>query len=192
MLGYTVQYFNKEGRKHRSDGPAKIVYDKNDDIIERVYHKDGILHRTDGPAVIETGILDSDDVTYYYWLGQRHRYDGPYNSTPSGHQTFWTLYDIAYFRISSRIKKPPINWLAVVWTHFHNMNDIGVDGKMTRETCLAALIKKGYYTEEEVHPIYEVWDTLDSMFASREYVEALIVDTAYINTKRDLGVSDTL
>ena len=54
-----VVYVNKDGFKHREDGPAIEYHDGS-----RSWWKDGNLHRLDGPAA------EFDGVKYWYLNGK--------------------------------------------------------------------------------------------------------------------------
>ena len=60
-------WLNKEGRRHREDGPAFINYSG-----DQFYYKNGDKHRLDGPAV-----MYADGSEFYYQNDELHRTDGP-------------------------------------------------------------------------------------------------------------------
>lgn len=62
-----VNYFDKKGQYHRTDGPA-VEYSNGD----REWRIKGLLHRTDGPALEWNKIYKQ-----WYINGKRHREDGP-------------------------------------------------------------------------------------------------------------------
>ena len=43
----TIRYYNKNGKLHRTGGPAVIYADGTE-----IWYRNGLYHRTDGPAVI--------------------------------------------------------------------------------------------------------------------------------------------
>jgi hypothetical protein len=55
-----IEYHNKNGVLHRTDGPAYIKDDYE------VWYYNGLVHRTDGPAFI------SKSVNIYYILGKKY------------------------------------------------------------------------------------------------------------------------
>jgi hypothetical protein len=65
----------RHGKLHREDGPAEILYENGQKIIEYWYH-DGKWHRDDGPAVIayKDGRISGERWCRY---GEYHRDDGP-------------------------------------------------------------------------------------------------------------------
>jgi len=70
---------NKEGQRHRLNGPARIYADGR---LE--YWENGKLHRDDGPA----GIYP-DGTLCYFQNDKRHRLDGPAVICPNGTKEFW-------------------------------------------------------------------------------------------------------
>lgn len=46
---FCIEYYDKEGRTHREDGPAWI----SKTIDREEYWVHGVRHRTDGPAIID-------------------------------------------------------------------------------------------------------------------------------------------
>jgi hypothetical protein len=58
---YGTEYWYKDGKIHREDGPAYIS--KNG---TKAWYKDGDLHREDGPAVIHP------NGTQYWYLNDKH------------------------------------------------------------------------------------------------------------------------
>lgn len=61
-------WYNKEGRLHRKDGPAKIFPDGT-----RAWYLDGELHREDGPAIIwfnddKDWFIRGEAVATYWFL----------------------------------------------------------------------------------------------------------------------------
>lgn len=62
-----IEWFNKDGKKHHTDGPA-IIFPDN----AKEWWVDGVLHRTDGPA------RDYPFKLREWWVnGELHRTDGP-------------------------------------------------------------------------------------------------------------------
>ena len=98
---------NKEGQRHRINGPA-IIYSDN----HMEYFFEGKLHRTDGPALFyndgyeayflhgirhrEDGpaLIYEDGTEVYYVHGLKHRDDGPAQISPNGHKEFWINNEI--------------------------------------------------------------------------------------------------
>jgi len=74
-----VQYWYKNGKKHRDDGPAAIFPDGTQE-----WFKNGKHHREDGPAII-----GADGSQSWYKKGKVHRDDGPAVINPNGHQEWW-------------------------------------------------------------------------------------------------------
>jgi hypothetical protein len=62
-----TEWFNKEGKYHRLDGPA-IEYSDGD----KAWYQNGERHRLDGPA------REWSDGSKEWWVeGKKHRIDGP-------------------------------------------------------------------------------------------------------------------
>ena len=62
---YKIKYLNKDGKLHRSDGPARIWADGS-----KEWYINGKLHRTDGPARIwANGIKE-------WWINNTYYGDG--------------------------------------------------------------------------------------------------------------------
>jgi len=51
--GSTIEFYKRDGKEHRDDGPASIIRSANGAVTEE-YYKDGKRHRDDGPALIVT------------------------------------------------------------------------------------------------------------------------------------------
>ena len=51
------EYRNDDNEKHRIDGPAVIIYNKNGDIKMELYYVNDIFHRENGPAYINYNFL---------------------------------------------------------------------------------------------------------------------------------------
>ena len=47
-----IEYWFKNGEKHRDNLPAVIETKKNK-VIEQIYYKNGVIHRMNGPAIIQ-------------------------------------------------------------------------------------------------------------------------------------------
>jgi antitoxin component YwqK of YwqJK toxin-antitoxin module len=69
------EYWYRDGKKHRDDGPAVIRYEYNQ-IAREWWYRRGKRHRVDGPAWIE---YKNGQITREYWYrdGKPHRVDGP-------------------------------------------------------------------------------------------------------------------
>ena len=74
-----VRYYNKEGQRHRLDGPA--VEMANGD---KEWWIDGKLHRLDGPAVDWV-----DEYKAWCQNGKLHRLDGPAREWGDGSKEWW-------------------------------------------------------------------------------------------------------
>jgi len=74
-----ICFYNKEGRLHRLDGPAKIYPDGGEE-----YWVNGRLHRIDGPA-----LNYSSGYKGYFINDSPHRLDGPAIIWPSGYKEYW-------------------------------------------------------------------------------------------------------
>lgn len=81
---YVIHVFTKKseeyivnGKLHKTDGPARIGYYKNGNIVWEEWWFDGELHRTDGPASV--GYHENGSICWQRWWfdGKRHRTDGP-------------------------------------------------------------------------------------------------------------------
>jgi antitoxin component YwqK of YwqJK toxin-antitoxin module len=71
------EWFDKDGKLNREDGPANTEYYKNGNIEFELYSLNGKFHREDGPATVyyyENGSIFSK---FYYLNGQINREDGP-------------------------------------------------------------------------------------------------------------------
>ena len=68
------QYWYKDGKRHREDGPAAILANGN-----QFWFKYGNRHREDGPSVIYP-----DGHKFWYRDGKLHREDGPAIIYPDG------------------------------------------------------------------------------------------------------------
>lgn len=53
----TIQYFSDTQELHREDGPAKIVYDKNENISEMLFYNEGKRRNTYSIKVDENGAV---------------------------------------------------------------------------------------------------------------------------------------
>jgi hypothetical protein len=74
-----TEWFNKDGDRHRIDGPA-IEYANG----YKAWWINGKLHREDGPAVEY-----ADGSKEWYQNGQRHRIDGPAVEWVDGYKAWW-------------------------------------------------------------------------------------------------------
>ena len=86
MIEYNVKvdkdgtfWYNKNGKRHRLDGPA---VERSDGY--KVYYVDGKRHRLDGPAM-----ECSDGTKQYYMNGKLHRLDGPAVEWSDGTKEYW-------------------------------------------------------------------------------------------------------
>jgi hypothetical protein len=72
------KYCNKNGRLHRTDGPALEYADGH-----KEWWVNDKRHRTDGPAV--------EGIYYNSWFvnGKLHRLDGPAVEYANGNKEFW-------------------------------------------------------------------------------------------------------
>ncbi len=77
--GYDTVYRNKEGKMHRTYGPAYIS--TNYDI--EIWYRDGEYHREDGPAIKHKNNL------IWYRDGKMHNLHGPAVVTPAGPRQYW-------------------------------------------------------------------------------------------------------
>ena len=93
---YKIKYLNKDGKLHRSDGPAVIWADGY-----KAWYINDKLHRTDGPAY-----LDADGYEAWYQNDQRHREDGPAAIGANGRKEWWI--NNTYYGDGD---KPPQEWL---------------------------------------------------------------------------------
>lgn len=41
ILSTVIEYYNNNSKLHREDGPAKIIYDKNDNVAQMFFYNDG-------------------------------------------------------------------------------------------------------------------------------------------------------
>lgn len=109
-----------DDRRHRSDGPACIMYRVDDGgnvyrdiVVFQQWHKHGLLHRVDGPAVEE--ILENGNIRWQEWFvdGKKHRTDGPasidYYEDGEGkinYQEWWENGIVTHWAGHDGIKKP--------------------------------------------------------------------------------------
>ena len=93
---YKIKYLNKDGKLHRSDGPARIWADGS-----KEWYINDKLHREDGPAII-----DADGYKAWYINGKLHRTDGPAAIWSDGIHEWW-INDTYY----GNGDKPPQEWL---------------------------------------------------------------------------------
>lgn len=83
-----VKYY-KDGRLHRTDGPA-IEYFTEDNLYREVWYYKGKIHREGAPA-----ITYHDGTTAWYRNGLLHRDDGPaYHDTDDNSETWYYKGDI--------------------------------------------------------------------------------------------------
>jgi antitoxin component YwqK of YwqJK toxin-antitoxin module len=68
-------WYNRDGEKHRVDGPAEIWY-INGQIVHECWYRNDIVHRDDGPAIVNY-VDDKIVGEYWYCNGVSHRDDGP-------------------------------------------------------------------------------------------------------------------
>lgn len=82
-------WYNREGRLHRTNGPALIKPDGS-----RYWYCDGEIHRVGGPAVILAGESLAKSWCSESWFirGNRHRSDGPAAILTNGGKA-WFLHD---------------------------------------------------------------------------------------------------
>jgi len=66
----------KNGKKHRDDGPAEIIY-RNGRITSKVWRRNGQLHNNKGAAIVR-----GNRYITWYKNGKKHREDGPAAITP--------------------------------------------------------------------------------------------------------------
>ena len=75
----STEWFNKEGKLHRLDGPA-IEYSNG----TKEWRQNGKYHRVNGPAREY-----SDGTKAWYQKGQFHRLDGPAIEFANGRKEWW-------------------------------------------------------------------------------------------------------
>lgn len=73
------EFFNKDWKLHRDDGPAY-----RNSIGTKIWYNNGKIHREDGPAVI-----DSNGTKMWYKNGYLHNENGPAVIKSDGTQEFW-------------------------------------------------------------------------------------------------------
>lgn len=71
------EYWQKDDKMHRIGAAAMIYYRDDGTKTNEYWYKDGKLHRTDGPA--EIAYNEDETMRYVYWYneGVLHRTDGP-------------------------------------------------------------------------------------------------------------------
>ena len=75
--GGREERWTKNGKLHRTDGPALLEYHKSGFLWLKAYYHNGLSHKKVGPATITykaNGKLSSEE---YYIDGGLHREDGP-------------------------------------------------------------------------------------------------------------------
>ena len=93
---YKIKYLNKDGKRHREDGPA-IIYSNG----RKEWYINGKLHREDGPAIIY-----SNGRKDWYINGKLHRTDGPARIWANGIKEWWI--NGKYYGDGD---KPPQEWI---------------------------------------------------------------------------------
>ena len=73
--GTVVEWWYRNGRRHREDGPAYVERHPDGTIVERWYRNDE-LHREDGPAYVRRS-PDGAVIEQWYRNNKLHREDGP-------------------------------------------------------------------------------------------------------------------
>lgn len=73
-------YYYKHGKLHRTDGPAIYDYQHN----KEEWYQNGELHRENGPAIYQEG-----GDTEYFKNGERHRDNGPAIITNDGDEEYY-------------------------------------------------------------------------------------------------------
>jgi antitoxin component YwqK of YwqJK toxin-antitoxin module len=72
------EWFNKNGRLHREDGPARIWYYENGNPKHEDYYKNGKHHRENGPAdtwYYENGNIKTKSYYKYgFFIKKLHKY----------------------------------------------------------------------------------------------------------------------
>lgn len=53
------------GARHRTDGPAVLIFDEDDQVIDEQWWQHGQLHRLDGPALFRTNAYGKPTETWY-------------------------------------------------------------------------------------------------------------------------------
>ena len=86
----TIFYYNKNGERHREDGPA-VEYTNGD----KYWFKNNKYHRENGPA-----IEFADGEKHWFKNGKLHREDGPAVEYVDGEKEYW-YNDIDYSEIKT-------------------------------------------------------------------------------------------
>lgn len=73
---YREYFSDGNGKRHRDNGYAWLVADKDGNAVEEEWHQHGILHRVDGPARTKVE-FDGTHLEQYFQHGKLHREDGP-------------------------------------------------------------------------------------------------------------------
>lgn len=97
LIADQMEIWYQDGKKHRTDGPAKSTKTKKEWYLNDQKHRiggpavvkpksqewfvQGKLHREDGPAKIKNGISE------WYFQGKRHRIGGP--AVEGGYNEWW-------------------------------------------------------------------------------------------------------
>ena len=67
-----MEWWYLDGKKHREDGPAWIVYYPNGQVQTEQWWLDGQGHREDGPAWIEYSKEGQVEIDTWYLDGQQY------------------------------------------------------------------------------------------------------------------------
>lgn len=119
---YSIYYYDPDGEQHRSDGPAEISANGDQEWFDH-----GLHHNPNGPAVIRK------DFEAWLWQAHYHRYDGPAQIDKSDDgRSQWCLGPGYGFRATVAAGVMPGGWLPALWSHFAQ-HPTGIDGKTVRE-----------------------------------------------------------
>lgn len=69
-------WFDENGRPHREDGPALLIKDATDKVLEEEWKQHGVFHRDDGPAETKAE-ADGTRKQLWYRHGAQHNDSGP-------------------------------------------------------------------------------------------------------------------
>jgi antitoxin component YwqK of YwqJK toxin-antitoxin module len=71
------EWLDKDNKRHREDGPAKINYYENGNIKREGYYLNGKRYREDGPSIMEYYENGNIKEKGYHINDKLHREDGP-------------------------------------------------------------------------------------------------------------------
>lgn len=176
---HTIYYYDKNGRLHRTGGPAEIGY-VDGRIEAENWYIHGEAHREDGPALYDEDM----GLNEWYWDGLPHRYYGP-QAIGFGSRYYWALHGLDK-AITKHEHKLPDKWEAYVWNHFHRLGNgygmtvKGLDGKSTRTGVMRKLLET-YEYRFTLEQIQQVWEILDEAYEMDSDISMTTINYTYLS-----------